>query len=35
MGLSLHPQSVETVARGLLGSVSCTGGPTPEQQRLL
>lgn len=35
MGLILDPHHVETVARGLLGSIVCSGGPTPEQQRLL
>jgi hypothetical protein len=35
MGLILNHHLVEPVARGLLGSISCSGGPTPEQQRLL
>lgn len=35
MGLLLHHHAVEPVARGLLGSISCSGGPTLEQQRLL
>ena len=35
MGLLLHHDAVEPVARGLLGSISCSGGPTFEQQRLL
>jgi hypothetical protein len=35
MGLLLAGSLVEPVARGLLGSISCSGGPTPEQQRLL
>lgn len=35
MGLILNHRVVEPVARGLLGSISCSGGPTPEQQRLL
>lgn len=35
MGWILNHHVVEPVARGLLGSISCSGGPTPEQQRLL
>jgi hypothetical protein len=35
MGLILTHHLLEPVARGLLGSISCSGGPTPEQQRLL
>ena len=35
MGLILNHHLLEPVARGLLGSISCSGGPTPEQQRLL
>ena len=35
MGLILDHHLVEPVARGLLGSISFSGGPTPEQQRLL
>ena len=35
MGLLLAGSLVEPVARGLLGSISCSGGPTVEQQRLL
>ena len=35
MGLLLAGSLVEPVARGLLGSISCSGGPTVEQRRLL
>ena len=35
MGLLLDGSLVEPVARGLLGSISCSGGPTVEQRRLL
>lgn len=35
MGFLLNHHAVEPVARGLLGSISCSGGPTREQQRLL
>jgi hypothetical protein len=35
MGLILNQLDVEPAARGLLGSISCSGGPTIEQQRLL
>jgi hypothetical protein len=34
MGLTLNHHLVPPVARGLLGSISCSGGPTLEQQRL-
>lgn len=35
MGFLLNRHAVEPVARGLLGSICCSGGPTMEQQRLL
>jgi hypothetical protein len=35
LGLLLEASLVEPVARGLLGAISCSGGPTVEQQRLL
>ncbi len=35
MGFQLDASLVEPVARGLLGAISCSGGPTVEQRRLL
>jgi hypothetical protein len=35
LGFQLDASLVEPVARGLLGAISCSGGPTVEQRRLL